>query len=129
PGALGLAPSGSPSETLEGPAPVVLLIDAYEYLAPLDRWLREQFLPDLPARTLVVIADRNPPDSAWRTDPGWSVLLHDLRLRNLRPEECRAYLTARQVPADQHSSLLAYTYGHPLALSLVADVLALGKDD
>src|SRR5262245_54188417 len=40
---------------------VVLLIDTYEVLAPLDTWLREELLPRLPAHALTVLAGRNPP--------------------------------------------------------------------
>ena len=43
-------------------------------------------------------------------------------LRNLRPEESRAYLRARGLPAARHDEALAFTHGHPLALALVADV-------
>jgi hypothetical protein len=39
----------------------VLLFDTYELLSPLDSWLREHFLPQLPGDVLVVMAGRNPP--------------------------------------------------------------------
>lgn len=45
-------------------------------------------------------------------------------LRNLRPEEGRAFLSDRRVPAEQHTSVLEFTHGHPLALSLVADAIS-----
>jgi len=77
-------------------------------------------LPQLPENTLIVIAGRHAPSSAWRTDPGWQALIHPLPLRNLSPEESQTYLTRRAVPATQYS--LDFTHGHPLALSLVADV-------
>src|SRR5690606_28032236 len=96
-------------------------------MAPLDAWLRDAFLPGIPARTLVVIAGRNPPASAWRTDSGWSELVQVLPLRNLRPEESRTYLANRGTPEDLHDQILAVTHGHPLALSLIADTLALGE--
>ncbi|GIW09435.1 MAG: hypothetical protein KatS3mg061_0492 [Dehalococcoidia bacterium] len=73
----------------------VLLLDTYETIAPLDAWLREVFLPQLPEHILVVIARRTPPAPAWRTDPGWQDLVRLLPLRNLRPDESRAYLAAR----------------------------------
>jgi len=101
----------------------VLLIDTYETLTPLDAWLRETFLPQLPAQCLVVIAGRNPPAPAWRTEIDWADLTRIVALRNLRPGESQTYLAARGVPADQHAAVLAFTHGHPLALALVADVL------
>ncbi len=102
----------------------VLLIDTYETLHPLDGWLRESFLPQLPADLLVVLAGRQPPTLAWRADPGWRSLLHTLPLRNMAPEESRTYLTERRVPGEQHPTVLSFTHGHPLALSLIADGFA-----
>jgi hypothetical protein len=51
-------------------------------------------------------------------------LIHSIPLRNLSPQESRDYLTRRGVPPDQHQAVLDFTHGHPLALSLVADVFA-----
>jgi hypothetical protein len=102
----------------------VLLVDTYELAAPLDDWLRERLLPELPASTLVVLAGREPPAPAWRAEPGWRDLLRVVALRNLRPEDSRAYLRAAAIPGHLHDSVLAFTHGHPLALSLVVDVLA-----
>ncbi len=98
-------------------------------LAPLDGWLRESFLPQLPAQSIVVIAGRQAPGAAWRTDPGWSDLVRIVSLRNLPPDDSRAYLRVRAVPAAGHESALAFTHGHPLALALVADLLARGDQE
>ncbi len=104
----------------------VLLIDTYEVLASLDEWLRETFLPQLPAETLVVIAGRNPPAPAWLTDLDWSQLTRSLPILNLRPDESQTFLATRGVPDAQHADVLAFTHGHPLALALIADVLQRG---
>lgn len=106
----------------------VILIDTYETLAPLDHWLHETFLPQLPASTLIVLAGRQPPALVWRADPGWQALIRSLPLRNLSAEECRAYLNQRSVPLAQHQAVLNFTHGHPLALSLVADVFTQTQD-
>lgn len=106
----------------------VLLLDTYESLTPLDGWLRERFLPQLPAGALVVIAGRQPPAPAWRADAAWGELMRVVSLRNLRPEEGERYLSQRGLPAEQHEALLRFTHGHPLALSLVADLAAQGGD-
>ncbi|HEY8554045.1 MAG TPA: hypothetical protein VIL43_05850, partial [Burkholderiales bacterium] len=114
---------GSSSEVpVEEPA--VILIDGYEYLAPLDGWLRERFLPDLPAKCLVVIAGREPPAASWRTVPEWAALARILPLRNLEPEAAKAYLRRRRIAKAHDAAVLAFTHGHPLAISLVADMLA-----
>ncbi len=99
----------------------VLMIDTYEQLQPLDGWLREVFLPQLTAETIVVLAGRRAPSVAWRSDPGWANLIRSMALRNLQPDEGRAYLTRRGVPANHIDAVMTFTHGHPLALSLVAD--------
>jgi len=113
-------------ERLTALPPAVLLLDTYERLAPLDDWLRERFLPALPAHVLVIIAGRNPPTEPWRTDPAWRGLARIVSLRNLRPEESRQLLTTLGVPQPLQEAVLDVAYGHPLALVLLADWLALG---
>ena len=103
---------------------IVLLLDTVETLAPLDDWLRDVFLPPMPETVLVILAGRHPPSAAWRADPGWQTLIRSLALRNLGPDEGRAYLLQRRIPIEQHAQVLAFTHGHPLALSLVADTFA-----
>ena len=108
------------------PAGGVLLVDTYELLASLDDWLRQTLLPQLPARSLVVIAGRNEPATAWRTDVAWAALTVVNQLGNLAPEESRTYLTRCGVPPEHYEEALSFTRGHPLALSLIADVLTRG---
>lgn len=101
----------------------VLLLDTCENLSALEGWLRESFLPELPATTLTVMASRSAPTAAWITDPGWQSLLQVVPLRNLTPDESMAYLNLRTVPTMERSGIVGFTHGHPLAISLVADVL------
>ncbi len=98
-----------------------LLIDTYEEIAELDDWLREEFLPEVSEHLLVVLAGRFPPSPAWRGDLGWRDLTRVVALRNLTPEEGHDLLGAQGIPAEQHETILRFTHGHPLALSLVAD--------
>ncbi len=122
--ALGLGLDSDPIHYLGTRAgKVVLLLDTYERINPLDGWLRDTFLPQLPAHVLTVTAGRQPPSIAWRTDPGWQAMMRILPLRNLSPTESRTYLQRRHVPDEQHEAVLNFTHGHALALSLVADVL------
>jgi hypothetical protein len=71
-----LAALRSSIDVADGDAPVsaserlVLLVDSYERLAPVDDWLRTRLLPRFPENALTVIASRTPPASAWRADPG-----------------------------------------------------------
>ncbi|HEX6710697.1 MAG TPA: hypothetical protein VF068_10250, partial [Rubrobacter sp.] len=118
---LGLTPGERPFDAL-GTGRRVVLIDTYETLSPLGAWMTDTFLPQLPENLLLVLAGRNTPDPAWRVDPGWQRFIRPLRLQNLSREESGAYLEKRNVPLDQHRDILDFTHGHPLALSLVADV-------
>lgn len=119
----GLDPAGSSAAGLTGgQGRWVLLIDTFDLLTPLESWLREVFLPQLTEEVLVVLAGRQPPDSAWRADAGWQQLLRSVPLRNLSPDEAHAYLAQRDIPAADLPAVLSFTYGYPLALSLVADL-------
>lgn len=121
--ALGLARDADPVANISKLSKrFVLLLDTYEVWSGLDNWLRDEFLPQLPENALVVMAGREPLAAAWQSDPGWQTLVHTLALRNLSPDEGREYLTRRAIPAEQHRSVLDFTHGYPLALSLVADV-------
>jgi hypothetical protein len=107
---------------------VVLLVDGYELLGPLDGWFRDRLLPRLPATSVTVLADRLPPRPEWRADAAWSDLLRVVSLRNLEPGDARSYLDRRGVPVARQGEVLATTYGHPLTLSLMVDVLARDPD-
>lgn len=104
----------------------VILIDAYEQLAPLDDWLRDELLPQLPADAMTVVAGRTPPSAGWRADPAWREMLRVVSLRNLPPEDARRYLRDSGVDPRHHDRLVAITHGHPLALSLVTDLVVRG---
>ncbi|MCB9135829.1 MAG: AAA family ATPase [Anaerolineales bacterium] len=103
---------------------ILLMVDTYETLAPLDDWLREHFLPQLPENVLIVLSGRNPLSPAWRADTGWQTVLETLPLRNLTPDETRDYLARRNIPAAQQQAVMNFTHGHPLALSLIAETFA-----
>ena len=107
---------------------VVLLFDTYERLAPVDDWVRTRLLPRLPATALTVVAGRAAPGSAWRADPAWRELLRVVSLRNLSPQESRQYLDACGVDPARHDQLVEITHGHPLGLSLLADVAVRGGE-
>jgi hypothetical protein len=108
--------------------PLVLLIDSYERLMPVDDWIREGLVPRLPVDAVTVLAGRSPPGPGWRADPAWRDLLRVVSLRNLAPADSRAYLDACGVDPEHHDRLIALTHGHPLGLSLCADVLVRGGE-
>ncbi|CAN5670758.1 ATP-binding protein [soil metagenome] len=122
--AIGLTPPTNPLDVLMVRSQrTVIMIDTSEALVLLESWLRDTFLPQLPANILIIFAGRNPPAAAWRADPGWQSLLHLLPLRNLTPEESRTYLGLRTIAPIEHTRIAEFTHGHPLAISLVADLL------
>ncbi len=105
---------------------LVLLIDAYELFASLDDWVRTRLLPRLPASTMTVIAGRFALTPAWRADPAWGALLRVVSLRNLDPEDSRVFLRTAGVGEDLHEKVIRLTYGHPLGLALLSDLLLRG---
>ncbi len=124
-GVLHLEPGVNPMTMLGGATERrVLLLDTFETLVSLERWLYTTFLPNLSEHVLVVVAARKAPTSAWTTDSSWQALLRTIALDNLNPDEGRAYLTKAGVPDEQHEGVLHFTHGHPLALSLIADTYA-----
>ncbi|HXF35932.1 MAG TPA: ATP-binding protein [Actinomycetota bacterium] len=126
--ALGSPDVPDPLPLLHHRGRLVLLLDSYEAIGTLDGWLREQLLPGLPAGALTVIAGRHPPDAAWLRDPGWQQLLRAISLRNLGPEDARAFLEAAGVERGLHARILDATHGHPLALSLFVDLVSREPD-
>ena len=122
--ALGLPAEASAREALTGGEPAVLLLDTFEAAGGLEDWLREQFVPALPARSLVVVAGRNAPGRAWRQDPGWGDLLRVVSLRNLDPDDAQAFLRSTGVAEEHLGWMSELSHGHPLALSLLVDVLS-----
>ena len=109
-------------------ARLVVLCDTYERLAPLDDWFRARLLPRLPATALTVIAGRSAPGAAWRADPAWREPLRVVSLRNLSPNDSRQYLQECGVDRTRHDQLVELAHGHPLGLSLLADVVMRGGE-
>ena len=107
-----------------GDGPLVALLDTFEAAGALEDWLRDELIPAQPAGSLVVVAGRGAPAEGWRRDPGWRDLLRVVSLRNLDPEEAHALLARAGVDPALHARALELTHGHPLALSLLVDVIA-----
>jgi hypothetical protein len=104
----------------------VLLVDTYELLASLDDWLRHTLLPQLPARSLVVIAGRERGShGAWRTDVAWAALtrIHHWAT-SIRSEPDLSHVVRRS--AEHHDEAMAFTRGHPWRCRSSADVLTRG---
>ena len=122
--ALGLRAGERTTSALGDGGRFVLLLDTFEQAAPLEGWLRERFLPELPGDALVVIAGRNPPGPQWAADPAWRELTRVVSLRNLPRPDVLEYVARAGLGEDVAEHVADVTYGHPLALALVADVIA-----
>ncbi len=99
----------------------LVLVDTFEELEELSRWLQEEFLPDLDTDVRVVIAGRFALGPAWSE---WQKIIRSLPLRGLRPAEIREYLARRGIEdAVLVQQIQAATGGLPLAASLAADMV------
>lgn len=100
------------------PGVSVLIVDHCELLRLLDAWLRQEFVPRLPARVRLILAGRHPPTAGWTTTPGWQPLVQSCALPALDESESRALLETRQAPAALVPGIVRFAQGHPLALEL-----------
>ncbi len=101
----------------------LLLLDTCEELAELNRYLREQLLPQLDNRIPVVFAGRFKPELEWSLDSPWRRVVRTMPVQALNREEAETYLTRRGVTdAKLLADIVEITHGSPLGLSLAADL-------
>ena len=99
----------------------LVLFDTYERISAADGWLRGRLIPSLPARSLIVLAGRLPPDAAWFQD-GWERLTVELKLAPLNTETALRLVKAHGLHDDDVArQIVAWAEGSPLALALAAD--------
>ncbi len=98
----------------------VLLLDTFEALEPVQGWMRDTWLPSLPARISVVLAGRRGPDSRWSAHPLWADAMHAIGLEVLGPEACARLAQAHGAPAALCEGLAERAHGLPLAAVLLA---------
>jgi len=126
--ALKLGPGESPIEALRGSlGRHVVLLDTCETLDELEGWLYDAFVAQLPRSVLLVLASRKAPSLTLRRSAGWGVVIRPVALGALSGEGSSAYLERRGVPDEQREAVIGFTHGHPLALSLCADVITFGR--
>jgi hypothetical protein len=97
---------------------VVMTVDAYERLRPLDDWLRATWLPVLPDHVRMAIAGRDPPAAAWSAQYG--PLVAQFGLDSLPPSDAAELLRQLGVSGERAARLNRVLRGHPLSLQLVA---------
>lgn len=106
--------------------PAVLLVDGYERLSNLDGWIRDDLVASMSTEIVVVLAGRNPPQQAWRTDPGWRAVVECLPMDVLDPLESEQLLAHAGVPGIHRARLAGIGRGHPLTLAMLADATLAG---
>jgi len=106
---------------------LLVLLDSYERMAALDSYLRQDLLPDLPDRSLVLIAGRGAPDPGWFTG-GWEAVTTRIDLTGLQPSEARHLLAARGLTDYRVTTIVDWAAGSPLALALAADAAIADAD-
>jgi hypothetical protein len=104
---------------------VVLTLDTYEVFRFLDVWLREVFLPTLPANVRVVLCGREPAVTAWLTSSRWDrESFSSLPLEGLTDGEALDLLVSSGVEAPSARRIIHLAHGNPLALKLAAATIA-----
>jgi hypothetical protein len=102
----------------------LVLLDTYERMSALGRYLRGTLLPSLPERAIVVVAGRGAPESGW-FEGGWETVTRELALSPLSPLESRALLSRQGLGGDRRAAAIArWAGGLPLALRLAAAAAA-----
>ena len=113
---------------LEARGVAVLVVDSYERLNLLDGWLRNEFLPALPADSTTVLVGRRPTNAAWRTAPGWRQLLAEMVVGELTDDDADALIARRGLSADGAARVRQFGRGHPLALEMAAEAVSRHAD-
>jgi hypothetical protein len=99
----------------------LVLIDDYERMGSVGHQLRRELLPSLPARAIVALAGRQPPEAEW-FEGGWDTLVFEVALGPLSTHESLALLERRGVaPGRRAKEIAKWAGGVPLALRLAAD--------
>ncbi len=100
---------------------VVLVLDGYEVLRPLDPWLRETFVPSLGDNVRLLLAGREPPLTGWSGVMGG--LFRSLTLANLPRRDADVFLGLAGLAGADADRINRLAHGHPLSLQLAASAV------
>jgi len=96
----------------------LIMFDTYERMSAASGYLRHRLLPSLPARSLVILAGRKPPEPEW-FQGGWERLATELELRPFDADDARKLCAAHGLTdVARCDELITWAEGSPLALSL-----------
>lgn len=100
---------------------VVVAVDGYELLRPIDPWLRQVLVPALPAAVRLILAGREPPLIGWRA--AFGDLFRGLPLANLSADDARDLLGQAGIGTAEADRINRLARGHPLSLRLAASAV------
>jgi hypothetical protein len=103
--------------------PLLVLVDYFGELRTLHRWMRQRLLTRLPATVRVVSAANEPLSDDWLTAPGWEQLLTCIKLEELSEAESLELLERRGLDRERRGEVAEFGQGHPLALTIAADIV------
>jgi len=118
----------TPSALLAGAAPQggVVLIDGCEAMGAAAGFLVRALLPALGPDVLAVLAGRGRPDEPWIAG-AIGRALYALELGPISEADACTYLRARGTREELDARVLSLARGHPLALSLIAELATTGQ--
>jgi Transcriptional regulatory protein, C terminal/AAA ATPase domain len=99
---------------------VLIVLDTYERLRLIDRWVREELLAALPTGAKLVLAGRDAPLPAWPLSAPTPEFFAQLPLERLADADAVAFLRGAGLADDAAERLGRITRGHPLTLRLAA---------
>lgn len=99
----------------------VLVIDAFERVSDIGRWLFSESIARAGRRLIVLITSRQRLDASVRGDLAVAPILEEMHLSALSQEDGAALLRKRHIDDAHHAPILEATQGLPLALQLVAE--------
>lgn len=102
----------------------VLILDAFEDLRPLTHFLLQEFFPALASDVPVVIASRGDVTAPWRP---WREFVRILPVGGLTVVHAKSLLSRRGLSKPKEiEHIVSVTKGHPLSLSVAADIVLQG---
>ncbi len=99
----------------------VLVLDGFEKIAAVERFLVDEALPKAGSKLCVIVTTRT------RFEPGaplmkrMRALTREIVVPPLDEEDARTFLAKRRVPESDHAGIWEFSAGHPLALTIIAD--------
>ncbi len=100
----------------------VICFDAFETLNQLETWIWQGFLPLLSSEIITIFSGRFKSSNIQIEKGEWKSLILPIHLKNFNFEESADYLNKRHIETTQYENIYKFSNGHPLTLSLIADL-------